>query len=229
MSDTAGLLALMQVNDSLFPSGVFTHSLGLEQLVREGTVRTAEDVVRFAESVVQHATSRSDAVAAAQSLVHAERKDLAALVELDHQLFAMKAAAELRAASTGPGRRLLEEVAPHVGDAFLDRLLAEVREGRTPGTHAVALGATSAAFGIEPETAAAVLMLGMASAILQAAMRLFPISHRDVQATLHRLRPRIAELARRAADPACRLESFHPLQEIAAMRHEALSARMFAS
>jgi urease accessory protein UreF len=60
-------------------------------------------------------------------------------------------------------------------------------------------------------------------------MRLLPVSHRDVQGTLHRLRPRIAEMAWRAADSRRPLESFHPLQEISAMRHEAAAVRMFAS
>ena len=37
----AALLALLQISDSLFPSGGFAHSYGLEQLVREGIVRDA--------------------------------------------------------------------------------------------------------------------------------------------------------------------------------------------
>jgi urease accessory protein len=229
MTDTTGLLALLQISDSMFPSGMFTHSLGLEQLVREGLVRTPGDVEQFVSSVIEDATSRSDAVAAAQAAVHARRADLPALISLDHQLFAMKAAAELRVASTSAGRRLIEEVAPHPESAQIYEFLAEVRAGGTPGTHPIALGMVAAAFGAEPETAAAVLMQGTASAILQAAMRLLPVSHRDVQGTLHRLRPRIAEMAWRAADSRRPLESFHPLQEISAMRHEAAAVRMFAS
>ena len=38
------LLALQQLTDSGFPSGAFTHSYGLEQLVREGRVKGADDV-----------------------------------------------------------------------------------------------------------------------------------------------------------------------------------------
>jgi urease accessory protein UreF len=56
-------------------------------------------------------------------------------------------------------------------------------------------------------------------------MRLGRISHRDAQAVLHRLRPLIAEL-----DLSQRpLRAYHPLQEIASMRHERAEARLFAS
>ena len=60
-------------------------------------------------------------------------------------------------------------------------------------------------------------------------MRLLPLSHRDVQAILHRLRPRLAAFATEAASGPGTLRSFHPLQEIASMRHETAAARLFAS
>ena len=229
MSETEGLLALVQIADSFFPSGMFTHSLGLEQLARERTITTPEDVASFASAALECSASTGDAVAAARATRAASQDDLPLLVEVDRELFAMKSASELRRAASNTGRRLLEEVAVHNCHAALVRFLEEARAGRTPGTHAVAFGVVAATFGANPETAAALAMQGTANAILQASTRLLPVSHRDVQATLHRLRPRIAELAASAAAPDRVLKSFHPLQDIAAMRHEAATARMFAS
>jgi urease accessory protein len=223
------LLALQQISDSLFPSGMFTHSLGLEQMVRERTLRTSDDALRFAESAMRTGVAASDAVAAAQAVRATDRRDVPALVQLDQALFAMKPAAELRAASVDVGRRLLEEVAAHNDAAIIGALLSEVRIGRAPGTQAVALGSVASVFGATPAAAAAIALQGTATAILQAAMRLLPVSHRDVQGALHRWRPLIARLAESAAAPERQLASFHPLQEIAAMRHETASARMFAS
>lgn len=229
MTDRHGLLALQQVSDSSFPSGMFTHSLGLEQLVREGTVVGAADVEAFTGAVLQGSVAMSDAVAAAQAVGHARRGDVTELVGIDHALCAMKAATELRRASVETGRSLLEEVAAHHDAAPIGALLAEVRLGRSPGTHAVAFGTIAATFGATPEEAAALVMQTAATAVLHAAMRLFPMSHRDVQGALHRMRPVIVDLAGRATEPDRRLESFHPLQDVAAMRHEAAAVRMFAS
>jgi urease accessory protein len=50
--ETSQLLALLQLNDSAFPSGAFTHSYGLEQLVRQVVVRDVRDVERFVTSVL---------------------------------------------------------------------------------------------------------------------------------------------------------------------------------
>jgi len=171
----------------------------------------------------------SDAVAAAIATRSAGAGDLPALLTVDAELHAMKPATELRRASTETGRRLLEEVSADVRAPMIVALLEEVRADRTPGTHAVAFGTVAEAFSARPADSAALLMQGAANAILQAGMRLFPMSHRDVQGALHRLRPRIAALAESAAEPDSRLESFHPLQDIASMRHEAAAVRMFAS
>jgi urease accessory protein UreF len=72
-------------------------------------------------------------------------------------------------------------------------------------------------------------MLGAVNAILQAAMRLMPFSHRDAQGALHRLRPAIASLSEDVIERPRLLAAFHPLQEIASMRHAAAEARLFMS
>jgi urease accessory protein len=229
MTDVETLLALQQISDSAFPSGIFTHSLGLEQLARERVVSTLEEVERFVASTLVTSTTTSDAVATAQSARCASAGDLGGIIEIDRELFSMKAARELRNAATETGRRLLEEVEEHIADPLLAALREEVRAGRTPGAYPVVFGAIAARLGADTETAAALVLQGTANAILQAAMRILPISHRDVQGALHRLRPRLAELAREAADPKRALESFHPLQDIASMQHEAAPVRMFRS
>ena len=95
----------------------------------------------------------------------------------------------------------------------------------------VALGVEADAFGLTPEEIAAAVMFSAANAVLQAGMRLLPISHRDVQGALHRLRPQIAAFSQEAAQPhrLYSMQSFHPVQEIAAMRHRFSEARLFAS
>ena len=120
------------------------------------------------------------------------------MLAIDHRLHVTRAPRELRDASIAAGRRLLEEVAAHSAGrrglvpAFRDAVL----EDRAPGTHAVALGAAGAAFGVPPEDVAAALLFSTANALVQAAMRLLPISHRDAQSVLHQVRDAIADGAR---------------------------------
>jgi urease accessory protein UreF len=94
----------------------------------------------------------------------------------------------------------------------------------------VAFAVTGTALGLSEEDCVSALLFGSANAILQAAMRLLRFSHRDAQAILHRLRSRIADLTRECViKDAAGLRAFHPLQEIASMRHAMAEARLFAS
>ena len=225
------LLALLQLTDSAFPSGAFAHSYGLEQLARERLLTTPSQLEGFVNSVICQSVATADASAAYGAALWARVGDLHAILALDRALYRTKAASELRAATLQTGRRLLEETAMHIDDALLATYVAAVRAGETLGTHPVAFGVITAALGVAPRDVAPALMLMTATTILQASMRLLPVSHRDVQAMLHALRPRIAALAHAietAPQPGA-LMSFNPLQEIASMRHTFAPVRLFAS
>ncbi|HLF78328.1 MAG TPA: urease accessory UreF family protein [Dehalococcoidia bacterium] len=227
---TSALLALLQLADSAFPSGAFAHSSGLEQLARQRLVHTPQELERFVTSILHQSVATSDAPAACVASLAANADDLSAVLELDRALYRTKAAAELRGATLQTGRRLLEEVSAHCEDASLSAYASQVRANETLGTYPVAFGVVSAALGVDPKDVAPALMYSTAAAVLQASMRLLPVSHRDVQAILHRLRPQIASLAPALdAGDTPKLRSFNPMQEIASMRHAFAAARLFAS
>lgn len=230
MNEQTSLAALLQIADSAFPAGGFTHSSGLEMLVRDGRITDAAGVESYVFSLIRYSISTGDAVAAAIAARASADADLELVARTDHSLFATKAPSELRDASTTMGLRLLQEVAVHLDEPLFDRLLASVRGGETPGTYAVVFGAIGGALGATPEQVATALMHVTATSTLQASMRLLPISHRDVQRTLHALRPVVAQAAIEAAATSLDdLRSFHPLEEIASMRHRSADMRMFAS
>ena len=229
--DVTSTLALLQLGDSLFPSGAFAHSYGLEQLARERLVHTPEDLQRYVESLLRQTLAPCDAVAALRAFEAAEADDVASVIDADRALLRSKAAFELRAASLVTGRRLIDEVSAHVDAPFLHEYASLLKTDRTLGSQPVAFGVVCAALGIaDADSVVASLLLVAVTAVLQAAMRLCPVSHRDVQATLHHLRPLIAALASGVVTNGARpLRSFQPLQDIASMRHETASARLFAS
>jgi urease accessory protein len=223
-------LALLQLSDSLFPSGAFVHSYSLEQAARDHLVRTPAELEGFIASILGEVLASADAPTTCRAHRAASAGNFEALLEADRALLRTKAAEELRAASLSIGRRQLEEVSAYIESDVLARYREAIQKDRTLGTHPAVFAAICAAIGVEVETAVASLLLGAVNGMLQASMRLLPVSHRDVQATLHRLRPEIAEIARDVtASLPHPLRSFHPAQEIASMRHAGASARLFAS
>ena len=233
VTSTSSLLALLQIADSSFPIGTFAHSYGLEQLVRDRFVRDAATLEAFVRSSLVQQMGRSDARAVVASARAAEEHDLLRVIDVDRRLHVTRPAKELRDASTAAGKRLLQEVLAHPeGHAGLvSPLLAEVDLGRAFGTYSVALGVVGAAPGVERVALASALLFSTANALVQAAMRLLPVSHRDAQAVLHRVRDEIAAVAEKTCEDGGGggFSSFHPLQEIAAMRHERARVRFFAS
>jgi urease accessory protein len=228
--DAEALLALLQVSDSAFPAGTFAHSFGLEQLAREGYVKTPAEVEAFVSTVLWQSVATADAPAASAATVASGHKDIEALLTADRAYLRLKAAAELRTAALITGRRLLAETAVHVEDSFLFEYGQAVLADANLGAYPVAFGAVCSALGVRAQDAVAGLLLGAANAMLQAAMRLLPYSHRDAQAALHRLRPQMAAAATEIDQrPPAALASFHPLQEIASMRHVRADARLFMS
>ncbi len=224
------LVALLQLSDSSFPSGTFTHSFGLEQLVRDGLVRTPIDVEAFVTSVLTLSAATSDAAAARRALDAAREHDLEAVIDADRALYRTRAASELRNASLAIGRRFLEESSLHLDDALLHDYAARVRVDPALGMQPVAFAVVGSALGVDLEGCVSALLFGTVNATLQAAMRLLRFSHRDAQSILHRLRPRIASFTEDCiSNPTTRLRAFQPLQEIAAMRHATAEARLFAS
>lgn len=228
--DTSALIGLMQLADSAFPAGGFAHSSGLEQLVREGAISSADEIATFVRSLLRHSLATSDAVVAGVCAEAAGRDGSSSIMEADRALFVMKTTTELRSASTSMGRRMLREVSAHVAHPALCSFAQEIDAGATPGTLAAVYGVSGGVLGVPGEGAAAAFLLASATSMLHAAMRLLPISHRDVQRALHDLRPEIARLAALACTvPVGDLRSFHPLQEIASMRHRTATVRLFAS
>ena len=222
---SASLLALLQLSDSGFPSGSFTHSLGMEQALNERLVSGVEQLEAFVRSIVLQSAATADARAASAACAAANRDDIHSIIEADQALYRTKAASELRHACVSTGRRLIEETVIHIEAPVLASYAERVSSGESPGCHPVAFGVVSGGLGVEPAEAASALLIGTANALLQAAMRLGRISHRDAQAILHRLRPAIASLDLSGGPPA----AYHPLQEIASMRHQRAEARLFAS
>ena len=135
---------LLQTNDSIFPSGSYAHSFGLEGLVQLGQ---AAEPVAFAEFLRHQVVPTMEHLELPfVRLAHqaAQDADAARLLELDEHYGAMKGAHELRQASSRIGTQrlqMLQKLTPH---PLLARLEEERAAGRFQAHAAIIFGAQTA-------------------------------------------------------------------------------------
>jgi urease accessory protein len=223
-------LAILQLSDSFFPTGMFAHSLGLEGMVRRQRVRSLDDLERIMRATLTQSVIPSDGVA----LVNAHRAVCSDNVEelcgIDARLFLMKASPELRAASQQHGRRLLAETATFTGNPTLAAFRNRVIGRESPGTGAPALGAISGALEIDVALALAGYVHGYVTGLTSAAIRLLPISNSDCQLMIYRLHASVSQ-SLQSIRHRCwwDMTTFSPELDIVSIQHQHDELRMFAS
>jgi len=226
MTDTRSALALLQLGDSFFPSGATSFSWGLETLRADGCVTDAADVeALIAGQILQRWASFDRPALLAAYRAGGDPDRVAAI---DRELDAATLAREAREGGRRIGGALLKVHAgmgtPGAAD-YRDRVL----RGDAAGQMAAVQGLLGAASGLDETALAAMSAYGLAVSAVSAALRVGLIGHVDGQAMLARLRA-VVDVAVGAPLPAVvAMHAYTPMTEIAMMRHETGSGRMFAN
>ncbi len=223
MSDAARLLLALQMGDSAFPSGGFAFSWGLETLKAEGLAVDGGGVLAFARTQLARRWATADRVWLRRAATATAVADLAAL---DREVEAMTLARELRQGSRRAGRSLLRAHASSPSPTVAG-YRAAVAAGRALGHLPAVQGAVWRAVGLDMAAIEAVSAWTLAAAIAQTAVRLALMGPLEAQAMLATLRGEMAGLLE--SRPPSRPHAFAPAAEIAAMRHETGTARLFAN
>lgn len=222
-------LAMMQLADSLFPSGMFSVSNGLESLFQDGRLGSARELASFVRVSIEQQAGPCDAVALGCAHRAARGGDVAGLCRIDSQYLSFRAVREAREAAVRSGVQLARCVEQFSGDRVLGLYLAEIGAGRAPGAYPVSLGACCSALGMGRGAAARVLLYGFAASCVGAALRLGAIQHFEGQQVLHGLKGAIAKAAGNADLDASAMWQFAPQLEINQMSHEGRDSNMFAT
>ena len=221
------LARLLQFGDSLLPIGGFSFSCGLESAIQQRVVTDAHTLAAFTRTAVRQAAA-GDGIALVAAHRAAEAGDVDQAARIDRIAFNRKLSDETRTMSLRMGRKLAELGAQVHGRPLVRDWLARIVDGRTPGTHAVALAVDFAAQGLSARHAFAVHRHGVASTILSAALRLMRIGHPQTQAILYAQNADVEESF--AVASAARLEdmaSYAPLIDILAAVHVKAHVRLF--
>jgi urease accessory protein len=222
----AVLLAALQHADSFFPAGGIAFSWGLESMRADGLLAGPEDVAQLVESQLAQRWAVCDRAV----LVAAYRAagDLACLCAIDRELDAMTLALEMREGSRRGGGSLLA-VHERLGTAGAAPMRAAVRAGQACGHLPVVQGLVWRNVGLTEAACEAVAAHTFCVGLVGAALRLGVLGHLHGQQILTQAR---AVAARLLAAPAPEMGDMYTCTfsaEIAVMRHEVQTSRLFAN
>lgn len=222
-----GLLAALQLGDSLFPSGGFTLSHGLETLAERGLVRDAADLEDWIATGLRWQLGPSDGVAAAA--VWDAAQDLEHVARIDDHLLSTKLAREPREAAARSGRQSLSVLASMAGEPFA-AYRRQVLTGAAPGLQPIVLGLAGRMLGLDRRDTVLLLFHLYVAGCLGAAMRLLDVDDVEAQRIRFNLTP--AMLATADAALALPWEEMYACAvqtELMTMLHERSTVRLFAS
>ncbi len=216
----------LQLADSFFPVGAFAYSDGLETAAAAGRVHDAASLGEWMKHFVEGVFVPCEGLALAKCMFALKTNDLETLCRLDEELTAIRPAAEVRAASTGVGKRLLS-LYVSMNDAGRDPLNGV----KLPQSNAAA--AYALAFfhcGIHERDAVLAFGYSRLAGIVSAALRLISLGQQQGQQlltkSLNTLPAAVDRIIEMKDEP---LRSFNPLLDVAQMNHQYVYSRLFRS
>lgn len=206
MIDAAQLALLQQWFSPAYPVGGFAYSHGLEAAIAGGEIADAATAEAWIAALLRDGAGRNDAILLACAFRGEDVRDLAR-------------------ALAGSKERETETMAQ--GAAFA-KITSDVFAPVAPGPYPVVIGEAARAAGLPLAPTAAAYLQAFAANLAAACVKFVPLGQTEGQAMLARLTPLCRDLAAMAETAGagdlggCALRG-----DIAALRHETLTTRIF--
>jgi len=225
-----GLGFLLQSSDSMFPSGAYAHSFGLEGAVQDDVVCDVESYSDYLRDFVLPQIIHLELPMTGLAFDASLGTDLDRLCSLDERYGAMKATKELRTASARIGTQRLALAADLLDDSFISEVHDANEKGHLAGHEVLAIGVQCARTGMSRSDALGVVYYLSLSVLTNAIVKLIRIGQTDCQRILATNLGQIDDVILRAQTVAEEeIGWFSPLTDIVSARHETAYSRLFIS
>lgn len=222
---------LLQLNDSLFPIGGYSHSYGLETYIQKGIVCDGQSAESYIQKKLTQNLAYGDFFAIRLAYENAQKKNYVYLDELEDRLDASKIPMEIREASRKLGSRFVKTVlqmgVAWDNDSF--QRYIQLRKGKIV-SHPCAYGVFCSSAGISLAEALSAYMYGQASAMVTNCVKTIPLSQTEGQKILYRLHPWLQRTYERVMGAEEEmLCAGTPGFDLRAIQHEKLYSRLYMS
>jgi urease accessory protein len=224
------LLSLLQLCDSNFPSGAFSHSFGLETYIQVGRVKDKETFARWLQAYLDNQLVYVDGLACRLAYEAIEQSRIDELWRLDRTITAQNLPRESREAGRRMGERMIRLGIDLFSLPMLRTYLERIRAKQSFGHPALAFTIMAAHLQIPKKEGILAYLYASTAALIQNGVRGIPLGQTDGQRLLLELQPHLMKVAEKIWQLTPEdLGAVVPGLEIAQMRHERLHVRLFMS
>ena len=222
-------LLLMQLTDSNFPSGAFSHSFGMESFIQQGHIENVQQFQLFLEGYIEQ-LCYTDGLSARLVYTYLQTNDWAKIVVLDELLYCTASATESRLGAQRIGQQMLRLYRALYPETALNTYAQLIREKQAYGHSSITQAILLHELQFSKEIAIQTILYTACSSIIQNAVRGIPLGQTDGQ-KMFQLAVKKCEAA---VEKVMQLEEKHigctaPMLEIKQMQHEHLHVRLFMS
>jgi len=224
------LFPLLQLCDSNFPSGAFSHSFGLETYIQEQVIIDLKSFTKAITVYIEKQLVFVEGLACRLAFEAVQQNRMDDLFKLDQLLFAASLSEETRNGNRRIGERMVKLCAELYPSPKLDKFLKKIKGKQAYGHSALVFSIIACQLQVEKETAISSYLYSVVSSLIQNAVRGIPLGQTDGQKLLVQIQPLLKKAVRKILSLSKEdIGAVSPGLEIAQMRHERLHVRLFMS
>ena len=223
---------LIQTTDTLFPSGGYAHSYGLEEMVALNQVTSAKDLEEFLMQQILPSLETLELPYLRYSVEAVEKSDLKELVNLNEEISAWKLTREIRDAGKSQGAQLLRMIL-EIHQCPVSLEFNQLLKNR--GDQCQQITATAILRNVQKAPLISSMIAWIYQAVsnfCSASVKLLRLGELTCQKIIHRCigRERVQGLLSKSLDvQRGKAGFFNPILDIASARHELAFSRLFIS
>ena len=225
------IFILLQINDSLFPIGAYSHSYGLETYIQKNLVNDTDSACEYLESNLKNNFLYTELLSIYLAYDYANKNNIKKLINLDNILNSSKSPKEIRLASQRLGSRFIKTIIStgikYKNNNFIDYVRES--ENLLP-THTVAYGVFCQSVGIDIRKSIEAFLYSYTSQTITNCVKTIPLSQTEGQQLLYKSYEIFNEILNIL--PKLTIEDLclsTPGFDIRCMQHETLYSRLYMS
>ncbi|WP_209124850.1 urease accessory protein UreF [Alkalihalobacillus sp. BA299] len=223
-------LHFLQIHDSAFPIGAYTHSFGMETYIQSGKIKDKGTLIEYCKTYLFTNLICGDGIFVKEAYSLAFQEKIDELIQLEQLAHAMKIASESKTASMKMGKQFIETVSRLSNADSISAWKKKIKEKTAYGHYAVVYGIYAAHRQFHIDDVLSAFLYTAMSSLIHNAVRAIPLGQTTgVQAIYTLLEPITKAVSLLQEKTIEDLSNSSVGIELASMEHERLHTRLFIS